>query len=446
MSYAEFIERKANIGADHGFDPLWMPAKLFPFQRELTAWALRKGRAAIFADCGLGKTFMQLAWAENVARKTNGRVLVLTPLAVAFQTVTEGQSLGVDVEHCREGIGKEQITVTNYERLHYFDPGDFSAVVCDESSILKNFNGATRQAVTDFMARVPYRLLCTATAAPNDYVELGTSSEALGYMAHRHMLGMYFTHDGGNTSKWRLKGHARSQRFWRYVCSWARALRKPSDLGYDDGRFRLPALNVRNHVVDAAQPMDGYLFDLPAVGLKEQRDDLQKTIGERCEMAADLANAHGNPAVAWCNLNAEGDMLARLIPDAVQISGSDADERKEEAFKAFADGSIRVLVTKPSIGGFGLNWQHCAHQTFFPSHSYEQYYQCVRRCWRFGQQNPVTVDMITTPGQADVLANMNRKAQAASRMFDQLLSFMGRELNIQKAAKRTMKMEAPAWL
>ena len=447
MNYADFIERKSHVGADHGFDPTWIPDKLFPFQRDLTAWAVRKGRAAIFADCGLGKTFMQLAWAENVARKTSGRVLVLTPLAVSFQTVKEAQSLGVDVSHCRTNISASApISVTNYERLHHFKPTDFSAVVCDESSILKNFNGATRQAITEFMSHVPYRLLCTATAAPNDYVELGTSSEALGYMAHRHMLSMFFTHDGSDTSKWRLKGHARSQRFWRYVCSWARALRNPSDMGYDDGAFRLPTLSVRNHVVDAGEPLDEFLFDMPAVGLKEQRADLRRTISERCEMAAALVNAHDKPAVSWCNLNAEGDMLTRLIPGAVQVAGSDKDERKEDVFRGFADGSIRVLVTKPSIGGFGLNWQHCAHQTFFPSHSYEQYYQCVRRCWRFGQKSPVTVDMITTPGQADVLENMTRKAEATSRMFDQLLALMGRELKIEKRNEYTKQMEAPAWL
>ena len=447
MDYSEFIERKTQVGAEHGFEPVWMPDMLFPFQKALVEWATRKGRAAIFADCGLGKTFMQLAWAENVARKTGGRVLILTPLAVAFQTVREGDKIGVEVTHRREGIKPgDRIVVTNYERLHYFDPGDFAGVVCDESSILKNFDGETRKAVTDFMRKRPYRLLCTATAAPNDYVELGTSSEALGDLERRHMLAQFFTHDGGDTSSWVLKGHARSHLFWRWVCTWARAIRKPSDIGFADGGFSLPPLNVRQHVVSACKPIDGYLFDVPAVGLDEQRKDLRRTIAERCEMAAALANSHDRACVAWCNLNEEGNRLAKLIRGAVEVSGADAEEHKEETFAAFIRGDVRVLVTKPSIGGFGLNLQHCAHETFFPSHSYEQYYQAVRRCWRFGQRNPVTVDMVTTDGQEGVLRNMERKAEQAAEMFSVLVKMMGDELAIEKRKVCAKKEEVPSWL
>jgi len=453
MDYKTFIDAKRHVGADHGFDPVWMPDILFPFQRSITEWACRKGRAAIFADCGLGKTFMQLVWAENVARKTGGRVLILTPLAVAFQTVLEGVKISVEVKHRREGLEKgDRIVVTNYERLHYFKPEDFDGVVCDESSILKNFDGATRMAVTDFMRKRPYRLLCTATAAPNDYVELGTASEAVGELGSQDMLNRFFKRDSsfckiGNKSGqgWGMRPHAEHD-FWRWICSWARSMRKPSDLGFEDGDFRLPPLNVRQHIVKAERPRSGYLFDIPAFGLAEQRSDLRRTIAERCSAASDLINAHNHPAVAWCNLNSEGNMLAKAIRGAVEVSGSDSEDHKEKTFEGFVRGDIRVLVTKPSIGGFGLNFQHCAHQTYFPSHSYEQYYQSVRRCWRFGQKKPVTVDMITTDGQNNVLANLQRKSEQADKMFDMLTAMMWREMKITKHDDFTNKEEVPSWL
>ena len=445
--YREFLQGKSQLQGRFGFDPVWMPEFLFPFQRHLVEWATQQGRAAIFADCGLGKTFMQLVWAENVARKTGRPVLILTPLAVAFQTVREGAKVGIEVAHRRDQKhAGDRIVVTNYERLDRFDASDYAGVVCDESSILKNFAGATRQQVTEFMASAPYRLLCTATAAPNDYVELGTSSEALGIMERKHMLSRFFTHDGGNTSSWRLKGHARSHLFWRWMCSWARACRRPSDLGYSDDGFVLPPLNVREHIVGANSTRSGYLFDVPAIGLDEQRQDLRRTVNERCEYAANLINQHDRPAIAWCNLNDEGTTLQRLIPGAEEVSGSDLEQRKEDIFLGFVRGDIRVLVTKPSIGGFGLNLQHCAHQTYFPSHSYEMYYQAVRRCWRFGQQNPVTVDMITTEGQGNVLANLQRKAAMADEMFTQLVETMQDELRISRQDEPTAREVIPTWL
>ncbi len=453
-TYSDFLDAKTHLGCDHGFDPAWMPAGLFPFQVALVEWACRKGRAAIFADCGLGKTPMQLTWAENVARKSDGRVLILTPLAVAFQTVNEGAKFGIEVAHRRDGLKPgDRIVVTNYERLHHFSPDDFSGVVCDESSILKNFDGETRKAITDFMRKRPYRLLCTATAAPNDYIELGTSSEALGEFGAQDMVNRFFKKAAATTTArqehmagvFRLRPHAERD-FWRWVCSWARAMRKPSDLGFDDGAFRLPPLTVRQHVVNSNRPLDGYLFDLPAVGLAEQRADLRRTIAERCDMASELCNAHNAPSVAWCNLNEEGNRLAREIRGAVEVSGNDPEERKEETFSAFVRGDVRVLVTKPSIGGFGLNLQHCAHQTYFPSHSYEQYYQSVRRCWRFGQRNPVTVDMVTTDGQQGVLRNMERKSDAAANMFGQLVALMREELHITKTTGYEKKEEVPSWL
>lgn len=452
-NYDDFLDAKTHYGADEGFDPVWMPDKLFDFQVWLTTWAIRKGRAAIFADCGLGKTFMQLVWAENVARHTGKRVLILTPLAVASQTVKEGEKIGVEVTHRRDGVKLgDKIIVTNYERLHYFNPEDYAGVVCDESSILKNFDGSTRQAVTDFMRKRPYRLLCTATAAPNDYIELGTSSEALGELGSQDMLNRFFKRDNnfskiGNAGgqQWVMRGHAERD-FWRWVVSWARAIRKPSDIGFDDDGFKLPALSVRDHIVKAATPRAGMLFDIPAVGLDEQRQDLRNTIEERCDMAAELVNSHDRPAAAWCNLNDEGVRLEKKINGAVEVSGSDSEERKEEVFTNFINGNIRVLVTKPTIGGFGLNLQHCAHETFFPSHSYEQYYQAVRRCWRFGQKNPVTVDRITTDGQDNVLKNLQGKAKKADEMFSYLVMLMRDELNIEKRKPFTAQVEIPDWL
>lgn len=453
MDYQTFLEAKQHVGADHGFDPHWMPDILFPFQRALVEWSTRKGRAAIFADCGLGKTLMQLTWAENVVRETGKRVLILTPLAVAFQTVKEGAKIGLEVSHRREGIKSgDGIVVTNYERLHYFDPDDFQGVVCDESSILKNFDGATRKEVTDFMRKRPYRLLCTATAAPNDYIELGTSSEALGELGSQDMLNKFFKREksfvklyNAGGQGWEMRKHAEKD-FWRWVCSWARACRMPSDLGFANEGFVLPPLNVRSHVVKASQPREGYLFDIPAVGLDEQRQDLRRTLKERCGMVAELVNAHDKPAVCWTNLNAEAELIARSVKGAVNVQGSDSEEKKEEAFNGFVDGSVRVIVSKSSIAGFGLNWQHCNHMTFFPSHSYEQYYQSVRRCWRFGQNNAVTVDMVTTDGQENVLCNMQRKAEAADKMFSQLVALMGNEITIKQVNEYTKKEEVPSWL
>lgn len=450
--YDAFLAQKAQTGADHGFDPLWMPSFLFDFQAALVEWAVRKGRAAIFADCGLGKTPMQLAWAENVVRHTNGRALILTPLAVAAQTVREGVKFGIEVHRALPaGSG---IVVANYQRLHHFDPADFSGVVCDESSILKSFDGATRAAITAFMRHVPYRLLCTATAAPNDYTELGTSSEALGYLGHMDMLHRFFKltdgayverRDYAGGDKWRFKGHA-EEPFWRWVCSWSRAIRRPSDLGFNDRAFVLPPRQDVEHVVTARTLKDGELFSLPASGLDEQREERRRTITERCERVAALVADTRVPALAWCHLNPEGDLLERIIPDAVQVSGNDRDEAKEEKFLAFIDGTVRVLVTKPTIGAWGLNFQHCAHTTFFPSHSFEQYYQAVRRFWRFGQTQPVRVDVVTTEGERDVMRNLQRKATAADRMFDQLVGYMNDSLDVARRSGAAKPMEVPSWL
>ena len=445
MDYCEFLRQKTQLGGDSGFEPVWTPDFLYDFQRVLLDWSCRKGRSAIFADCGLGKTPVQLVWADNVVRHTNGRVLVLTPLAVAGQTVREGEKFGIDAKVSRDGKLNSRVVVANYERLRYFSPHDFAGCVCDESSILKNFDGATKAAITEFMRGIPYRLLCTATAAPNDYIELGTSSEALGYLTRRHMLAQFFTHDGSNTAKWKLKGHARSDLFWRWMCSWSRALRRPSDLGFSDGLFELPPLVVRDHVV-ATIPGDGLLFTMPAVGLAEQRAERRSTIEARCELAAAMVSTTTEPAVCWCHLNDEGNLLERLIPGAVQVAGKDTDERKEEVLEAFSTGKIRVLITKPTIAGWGLNWQHCAHQTFFPSHSFEQWYQAIRRSWRFGQTHQVIIDVITSEGEADVMANMERKQHQADAMFENIVGRMSRLCETQKVEKASRKVMVPSWL
>lgn len=457
-TYEDFVVSKQHRGADSGFEPIWLPKELFDFQQLLTTWALRKGRAAIFADCGTGKTAMQLSWAENVVRKTNKPVLLLTPLSVGPQTILEAEKFGIEAKRSLDGkVSGVGIVVTNYERLHYFDRSQFSGVVCDESGILKNFEGATKAAITEFMKLTPYRLLCTATAAPNDYIELGTSSEALGYMGYSDMLTRFFKNDNNSIKpftfkldgrydggQWRFKGHA-ERPFWRWVCSWARALRKPSDVGCDDSRFVLPPLTETEHVIEGITA-PGMLFPVQAVGLAEQRKERARTLKQRCAKAAELVNDTGKPALVWCHLNAEGDALAKLIPDAVQVSGNDSDDEKEAAFTGFVNGDIRVIITKPSIGAWGMNFQHCAHQTMFPSHSFEQMYQCVRRSHRFGQNQPVQIDMITSHGERGVLANLQRKARNAELMFDQLIKEMNQELGIGMRQTANKAMVLPDWL
>jgi len=454
--YAQFLGRKVSGPVPSGIDvaPHHLHPLLFPFQRDLTAWALQQGRAAIFADTGLGKTFMQVEWAHKVAEAAHGRVLILTPLAVSRQTVSEAAKLGIEVVRSSDGTGSGRLAVTNYERLHYFNPTDFVGIVCDESAILKNFDGIRRRAITQFMRHIPYRLLCSATPAPNDYLELGTSSEALGHLGHVDMLNRFFVNDQRNSARgrmygkvaqWRFKGHA-EEAFWRWVCSWARAIRKPSDFnGYDDAAFQLPPLEEREHVVTTAKAPVGMLFAIEALSLQEQRAERRRTIEERCQKVAELVD-DGQPAVVWCHLNDEGDMLEKMIPEAVQVSGKDSDEAKEDRLVRFSEGDIRVLVTKPRIAGWGLNWQHCAHVTFFPSHSFEQYYQGVRRCWRYGQTRPVVVDIVTTEGEKRCLANLQAKAKAAEKMFEQLVSHMHEGLKVSRVDGFDKGEELPAWL
>lgn len=456
--YRAFLNKKAQLGAMHGFEPIFLPDYLFDFQRSLVEWAVRKGRAAILADCGTGKAIEALVWAENIIRHTNGRVLVLTPLAVGAQMLAEAGKFGIEAHRSPDGQLRGKILITNYERLHYFDPRDFAGVVADEASCIKAFDGVRRAAVTEFLRVVPYRLLCTATPSPNDYVELGTLSEALGALGYIDMLSRFFRNNkntyaqgggpgrwGGRSDEWTFKSHA-EEPFWRWVCSWARAMRKPSDLGFEDGPFILPPLIQQETVVQARTPKAGMLFDVPAVGFHEVREVRRRTIQERCEMAAEKVARTGQPAVIWAHLNAETDLLEEMIPGAQQVSGADADESKEEKFAAFKSGQLRVLVCKPVIGAWGLNWEHCAHVVYFPDFSYEAWYQAIRRCWRFGQTRPVVVDVIRTDGDVAVLEVLQRKAEAADRMFSDLVRNMAEALSVKVDRSYTKEERIPAWL
>ncbi len=441
MDYEEFLKNKAQLSGNFGFDPVFMPEMMFDFQRNITEWAIRKGRAAIFADTGLGKTLMQLVVAENIVRKTNGNVLILTPLAVAFQFIKEADKIGMDIHHSKDGAIKGKITVTNYERLHHFDHNDFDGVILDESSILKNFDGAIKTNITEFMKKIKFRYLSTATPSPNDFIELGTSSEALGYLGYMDMLSRYFS-NRENTSKpqdigtkWDLKPHAKDA-FFRWVNSWSMSIKKPSDIGYSDEKYILPELIKNHHIVENEAPLvvDGQaeMFNVPARRMSEVSAEAKATIEKRCEKAAYLA--HGKTSVYWTNLNQESGLLNAMDKEAVEIKGSMHIDKKEEILLAFADGDIERIITKPKMTSFGLNWQHCNHTTYFPTWSYEQMYQAIRRFWRFGQTRPVTVDFVYSDGQKRVLETLEAKTQKAvelqQRLNDNLHGFV--EPNIKK--------------
>jgi hypothetical protein len=449
--YREFVESKTHLAGQFGFKPIYQNPNCYDFQNHLIEWALEQGRGATFADCGLGKTLMQLVWAENVHRHTNKPVLILAPLSVSSQTVEEAEKFGIEAFRSADGkfpSGKGIIT-TNYERLHYFEANDFGGVVCDESSILKNFDGAIKSHITQFMRKVKYRAMYTATPSPNDYTELGTSSEALGDMAYMDMLQTFFQsnddtlHPAHIGQPWRFKGHAEPH-FWRWVSSWARAIRKPSDMGFDDAGWKLPELIEIHHEIES-KPLDGQLFAMPVRGLQMEREERKATITERCELAAQLLTQH-EMGVAWCHFNAEADLMAELIPGGVNLQGSDKDEAKEEKFRAFRAGEIKYLVTKPKIAALGVNWQHCNACTYFDDYSYEQYYQGIRRFWRFGQKRPVTVHQIGTTSLSNVAKSRKRKAEAANEMFSAMMKHM---IDAQKhqnvwAAKEAIKK--PSWI
>ena len=421
MDYLDFIESKKHTIGNFGFEPNYLPDIGFDFQKYIIEKAVRKGRIAIFADTGLGKTLIQLSIAKNIIHHTNKKVLILTPLAVAFQFILEAEKLGIDdIEYSKDGRHTKKIVLCNYERLHYFNSEDFIGVILDESSILKNFDGATKWAVTKFMKKIPYRFLSTATPAPNDYIEFGTSSEALGYFPYMDMLTKFFANNENNVrpqdigTKWYLKPHAKNQ-FFSWLNQWSIFIKKPSDIGFSDERYVLPNLienkvfvrNKKNWVINGQIMM----FNGIAKTMTEVKEEQRGTIEERCEKAAELA--HGKTSVYWCNFNDEGDLLDQLDKDAVQLKGGMTIEKKEDILLNFANGNIQRIITKPKITSFGLNWQHCNHTVYFPTWSYEQYYQSIRRFWRFGQQNDVTVDLVLSDGQKRVIDTLLYKTNKA---------------------------------
>ena len=454
MNYEQLLESKRHRPANHGIDPTWIPDGLFDFQRYVCEYGIRKGRCAEFLDTGLGKTIIELTTAVNYHRHTGKPVLILTPLAVAFQFIKEAAKFGIDdIEYSKDGRHTARIVVCNYERLDKFNADDFGAVILDESSILKNFDGAIKASVTQFMRRVKYRYLFTATPSPNDFIELGTSAEALGYMGYMDMLGKFFTNNEDTISpmnigtKWILKGHAQTA-FFEWVSSWSVSMRKPSDLGFSDERHNLPALTLRHHSVknDENLVVDGQiqLFNQIARSLPEVRSEQRLTTTKRCEVAATLTEGH-DCSVYWCNFNTEADLLERIDKDARQISGSMDLDKKEELLLAFASGQIKRLITKPKITAFGLNWQHCAHTVFFPTFSYEQYYQAIRRFWRFGQQRPVTCELVYSDGQQRVMDSLLAKADKAAELFDKLNASINSEY-MNSAKEFSKPAQLPSFL
>jgi hypothetical protein len=427
--YQQFLERKQfkDIISGHDCSPENLNSNLFDFQRVIVAWAIKKGRAAIFADTGLGKTIMECAWAHEVYRHTHGNVIMFAPLCVALQTVQEAAKFGITVHYCRDQSQiKPGINITNYEMLDKFDLSQFAGVVLDESSILKAQDGKTRTALIESCQNVLYRLSCSATPSPNDHMELGNQSEFLGVMSMVEMLAMFFTHDGGETSKWRLKGHGRAK-FWQWMATWAIVIRKPSDLGFNDAGYDLPPLNIIPHVI-SSKVLDGQLFAMPAAGLMERNQARRESIDDRVQACADIVNDSDEAWVIWCNLNDESDLLESSITNSKAVSGSDSLDQKESTIAAFSDGELPKLVSKPSITGYGMNWQHC-HNTAFVglSDSWESYYQAIRRFYRFGQKHPVNVHVFYAETEGAVVENILRKEQQNNEMAKEMVEHM-REL------------------
>ena len=441
MNYEEFLKTKSHTIGEFGFEPNFIPDIAFDFQKHIIEKAIKKGRMAIFADTGLGKTLIQLSLAQNIVNHTNQNVLILTPLAVAFQFLIEAEKMGIDdIEYSKDGKHTKKIIVCNYERLHLFDSNDFAGVVLDESSILKNFNGKIKNNITNFVKKLKYRFFSTATPAPNDYIEFGTSSEALGYLPYMDMLERFFANNENNIrpqeigTKWYLKPHAKDD-FFSWLNQWSLSVKKPSDLGFDDSKYILPELITNHHFVKNPKNWvingQAMLFNGIAKTMSEVREEQKGSVIQRCEKAVELADK--KTSVYWCNFNDEGDLIDELDHDAVQIKGSMPIDKKEDILMSFAKGEIKRIITKPKITSFGLNWQHCNHTVYFPTWSYEQYYQSIRRFWRFGQKRDVTVDLVLSDGQKRVLDSLNYKMEKAKE-FNKLI-----HQNIQKSVEINKK-------
>ena len=453
-SYLSFINSKRHSTIESGIKPVFSADGMFDYQEYVTEKAVRMGRHAVFLDTGLGKTLIQLCTAQNYIQTENKPALIVAPLAVAFQFLKEAEKFGfTSIEYSRTGNHTKEIVLCNYEQIEKFNPDDFSVILLDESSILKNADGATRNTVNAFLRKAPYRFLFTATPSPNDFVELGTASEALGHLGYVDMLGRFFTNRESSLSpndigvKWVLKPHATDD-FFSWVSGWATSMRKPSDLGFDDSRHVLPPLTVNdvlvknNHPIEINGQME--MFVRPSSRLTEVREETKKTLTERCEIAVSLAQK-AETSVYWCNLNSEAELIREIDPDAMEVKGSDSIEKKEATLLAFADGKIKRLITKPKITSFGLNWQHCSHTVFFPTFSYEQYYQAVRRFWRFGQKNPVTVDLVYSEGQEKVITALKEKQVKADALFSKLNSAINKDVNTS-GKEFAKKLELPAFV
>jgi len=454
MNYQDFLKSKRHLLGEFGFDPVYFPDMAFDFQKAIIEKAVQKGRMAVFADTGLGKTLIQIAIAENIVRKTNKKVIILTPLAVAFQFIQEAEKLGItDIEYSKDGKHSKKIVICNYERLHYFNSSDFIGAILDESSILKNFDGKIKSQVTSFIKKMPYRFLSTATPSPNDFIELGTSSEALGYMGYMDMLSKFFKNNQSTADsnarnigeKFYLKPHAEKD-FFAWVNQWSVMVRKPSDLGFSDDRYNLPELIVKKHVVKNNSLIDVngqvQMFTPVAKSFHEIKHEEKSTIKERTEKALELAE--GKTSVYWVNRNDESSILNQADRDAVEIIGSMSIDRKEAILMDFAKGNIQRLITKAKMTGMGLNWQHCNHSTFFPTWSYEQYYQSIRRFWRFGQTKNVTIDLVISDGQTRVIDALQQKTEKAIQLYQNLTASVNQDFTENKK-EYNKQITKPLW-
>jgi len=457
VKYDDFLKQKAVLTKQLGFDidiedvnPL-----LFDFQKSITAWAVKNGKACIFAATGLGKTLMQIEYARIITEKARCKALIVAPLAVSSQTIREAQKINVEITDMRRESKCDRIGIVNYDRLSHINPKEFDCVILDESSILKNYAGKTKNEIIEMFAHCKYKLACTATPAPNDFMELGNHSEFIDVMKRKEMLSMFFIHDSGETATWRLKGHAQDV-FWKWVASWAAVMEKPSDLGFDDGLFELPPVNYYSHSVKTDSLIEGHLFSVEAKTLDERRAARRDGIVPCVEIAKDIVLSNPDTIYSiWCNLNCEADALKKSIPEAAEIRGSDDIDYKEKAMLDFADGKIRVLITKPRIAGFGMNWQVCHNTIFFGlSDSFEQYFQAIRRHWRFGQKHPVNVHVLHTDIEGAVIKNIERKEMQAKLMYSAIVSHTKKYVteNIAPSHKNTaiqqptLAMKLPAFI
>jgi len=452
QTYNDFLTTKEFKPVSSGFNPDLSGYALKDFQSDIVRWGCNRGKAAVFADTGLGKTYMQLSWAEQVTIKTQKPVLVLAPLAVSEQTINEGAKFNIKVEKLQGDVFGPGIYIINYEQLKNIDCSQFVGVVLDESSILKGFDGKMRRMITDSFKSTPYRLSCTATPSPNDLMEFGTQAEFLGIMTHEEMLAMFFIHDGGDTSKWRLKGHGRDK-FYEWLSTWSVVIRNPGDYGYDSTGYDLPHVVIHEHVIESGLT-DG-LLPWIAQSLTERNQARRHTVEARCKKSAEIANSIDGQCLIWCHLNDESAMLKELINDSVEVMGSQKPEHKTAALLGFSDCSVQKLITKPKIAGFGMNWQKCNHMIFTGlSDSFEQYYQAVRRCWRFGQTQQVHIHIVSADSEGAVVANIKKKEQQhnaiAKEMIANVKEFTAKQLGKAYQEKTAYKpktaMELPTWI